>query len=143
MCKLLAPDGIPGELVAEKLGTLNARLKEHSEMMGVEVLFLDDLSLVQAGNKQLWVLGGSETARVRMAVAEALSFCTGVGLLLLDELNISVANDSARVRQWLVKIGQTTQVVAAAATNAAGPPSVKENSPVRVFWVSEGNIKKL
>lgn len=143
LCKLLSPDGIPGELVAEKLGTLNARLKEHAEMMGVPILFLDDLSLVQAGNKQLWTLGGAETSRVRMAVAEALSHCTGVGLLLLDELNISVAADSTRVRSWLVKIGQTTQIVAAAATNALTPPNVTATSPVRVFWVSEGNIEQL
>ena len=142
LCKLLAPDGIPGKLVAEKLGTLNARLKEHSEMMGVEILFLDDLSLVQANKKQLWTLGGAETSRVRMAVAEAISHVTEVGLLLLDELNISVAADSARVRNWLVKIGQTTQIIAAAATNALGPPSVPENAPVRIFWVENGNITK-
>jgi len=143
LCTLLAPDGIPGELVAEKLGTLNARLKEHAPMMGVDILFLDDLSLVQADKKQLWTLGGAETSRVRMAVAEAISHVTGVGLLLLDELNISVAADSTRVRKWLVDIGQTTQVVAAAATNAAGPPSVPENSPIRIFWVEGGYIKRL
>lgn len=143
LCKLLAPDGIPGELVSEKLGVLNARLKEHSEMMGVEILFLDDLSLVQGDKKQLWTLGGAETSRVKMAVAEAISHVTGVGLLLLDELNISVAADSARVRSWLVDIGKTTQIIAAAATNALGPPNVPKNAPVQMFWVEDGNITKL
>ena len=142
LCKLLAPDGIPGELVAERLGVLNSRLQEHSEMMGVSIQFLDDLTLVQTDKKQLWTLGGAETSRVRMAVAEALSFVTGVGLLLLDELNISVAADSTRVRNWLTKIGQTTQIIAAAATNAPGPPNVPENAPVRMFWVENGNITK-
>jgi hypothetical protein len=143
LCKLLAPDGIPGELIAEKLGTLNARLEEHAKMIGVSIQFLDDLILVQGDKKQLWTLGGAETSRVRMAVAEALSFITGVGLLLIDECNISVAQDSARVRKWLVDIGQTTQIIAAAATNAAGPPSVPKNSPVRIFWIENGSIKKL
>jgi DNA repair exonuclease SbcCD ATPase subunit len=143
LCKLLAPDGLPGELVAEKLGTLNTRLKKHSEMMGVSIQFLDDLSLTQTNKKQLWILGGAETSRVRMAVAEAISHVTGVGLLLLDELNISVAQDSARVRKWLVDIGQTTQIVAAAATNAAGPPTVPKNSSVRMFWAEDGNIGRL
>ena len=143
LCALLAPGGIPGELVSEKLGTLNARLKEHAEMMGVSIQFLDDLTLIQTDKKQLWTLGGAETSRVRMAVAEALSYITGVGLLLLDELNVSVAQDSTRVRNWLVKIGQTTQIVAAAATNAPGPPSVPKNSPVRMFWVEDGSIKRL
>lgn len=143
LCRLLAPDGIPGELVSEKLGVLNARLKEHAPMMGVEILFLDDLSLVQADKKQLWTLGGAETSRVKMALAEAISHVTGVGLLLLDELNISVAADSTRVRSWLVDIGKTTQIVAAAATNAPGPPTVPENAPVRMFWVESGNITKL
>ena len=91
---------------------------------------------------QLWVLGGAETSRVRMAVAEAISHVTGVGLLLLDELNVSVAQDSTRVRNWLTKIGQTTQIIAAAATNAPGPPNVPENAPVRMFWVENGNITK-
>lgn len=143
LCKLLAPDGIPGELVSEKLGALNARLKKHEEMMGVSIQFLDDLSLVQADKKQLWTLGGAETSRVKMAVAEAISYVTGVGLLLLDELNISVAADSARVRAWLIDIGKTTQIVAAAATNAAGPPTVPKNSPVRMFWAEGGCIRKL
>jgi exonuclease SbcC len=143
LCTLLAPDGIPGELVSEKLGVLNARLQEHSEMMGVSIQFLDDLSLVQGDKKQLWTLGGAETSRVRMAVAEALSFVTGVGLLLLDELNVSVAADSARVRKWLVDIGQTTQIVAAAATNATEPPRVPKDSPCRIFWVEDGSIKRL
>ncbi|MBE9581028.1 MAG: hypothetical protein IMF18_05355 [Proteobacteria bacterium] len=143
LCTLLAPDGIPGELVAEKLGVLNARLGEHAPMMGVNILFLDDLSLVQADKKQLWTLGGAETSRVRMAVAEAIGHATGVGLLLLDELNISVAADSARVRNWLIDIGKTTQVVAAAATNALSPPSEVGNVPIRMFWVEDGSIKKL
>ena len=142
LCKLLAPNGIPGQLVAEKLGILNARLKEHSEMMGVSIVFLDDLSLVQTDKKQLWTLGGAETSRVRMAVAEAISHATGVGLLLLDELNVSVAADSARVRRWLIDIGKTTQIVAAAATNAAGPPTVPKDTSLRMFWVSEGNITR-
>jgi hypothetical protein len=143
LCTLFAPNGIPGELVAEKLGALNARLKEHAPMMGVDILFLDDLSLVQADKKQLWTLGGAETSRVRMAVAEAISHVTGVGLLLLDELNISVAADSTRVRKWLVDIGQTTQIIAAAATNAPGPPRVAENAPIEMFWVEDGSIKRL
>jgi hypothetical protein len=143
LCELLSPVGIPGELVAKKLGGLNTRLKKHSKMMGVSIQFLDDLSLVCGDKKQLWVLGGAETSRVRMAVAEALSFVTGVGLLLLDELNVSVAQDSARVRAWLVDIGQTTQIVAAAATNALAPPTVPENSPVRMFWAEDGSIKRL
>ena len=143
LCTLLAPDGIPGQLVAEKLGTLNARLKEHASMMGVDILFLDDLSLVQADKKQLWTLGGAETSRVKMAVAEAISHVTGVGLLLLDELNISVAADSARVRNWLVDIGKTTQIIAAAATNALSPPSEVGNVPMRIFWVENGSIERL
>ena len=143
LCSILSPSGIPGELVAERLGALNDRLKEHAPMMGVSIQFLDDLSLTQGNKKQLWTLGGAETSRVRMAVAEAISHVTGVGLLLLDELNISVAADSARVRSWLVDIGQTTQIVAAAATNATEPPSMSEKSPVRVFWVENGKIEKL
>ena len=143
LCKLLAPDGIPGKLVAEKLGTLNARLKEHSEMMGVEILFLDDLSLVQANKKQLWVLGGAETSRVRMAVAEAISHVTGVGLLLLDECNVSVFSDGERVRKWLIDIGKEKQLIAAAATNAAGPPKIPKNAPYRMFWVEGGEVKNL
>lgn len=143
LCKLLAPDGIPGELVAEKLGGLNARLAKHSEMIGLSIQFLDDLSLVCGDKKQLWILGGAETSRVRMAVAEALSFVTGVGLLLLDELNVSVAQDSARVRAWLINIGKTTQIIAVAATNALAPPTVPKNSPVRMFWAEDGSIKRL
>jgi predicted secreted protein len=144
LCKLLAPDGIPGELVAEKLGGLNARLAEHAEMVGQEILFRDDLVLSQAKGKPLWVLGGSEMARARMAIAEALSHVSGINLVLLDELNISVFEDNERVRKWLMKIGKDgTQVIGAAATNAAEPPKIPENSPVRVFWVSGGQIKKL
>jgi len=143
LCKVLAPDGIPREMVAEKLVALNARLKEHAEMIGVEIVFNENLELIQVGGKQLWTMGGAETSRIRMAVAEAISNCTGVGLLLLDELNINVASDSARVRTWLTKIGQTTQIIAAAATNAQEPPIVPKNVPVQMFWVEGGEIKKL
>jgi hypothetical protein len=143
LCMLLAPDGIPGELVAEKLGVLNARLQEHSEMMGVSIQFLDDLSLVQTDKKQLWTLGGAETSRVKMAVAEAISHVTGVSLLLLDECNISVFKDSERVRKWLVEVGKNTQVIAAAATNAPEAPKVAKDAPMRVFWVQDGHMEKL
>lgn len=143
LCKALSPDGIPGELAAEKLSALNARLKEHSEMMGVEVLFLDNLSLVQAGDRQLWTLGGAETSRVRIALSEALSHISGVGLLLLDELNISVADDNARVRAWLVEMGKETQILAIAATNAPEAPKIKKGGPVKVFWVEDGMFRKL
>jgi hypothetical protein len=143
LCTLLAPSGIPGELITEKLGVLNARLKEHAEMVGQEILFRDDLVLSQVKGKPLWILGGSEQARARMAIAEAISHCTGVGLLLLDELNISVAADSARVKRWLAGIGKTTQIVAAAATNEPEPPKIPENSPIRIFWVQDGHVEKL
>jgi len=144
LCGLLAPDGIPGKLVAEKLGTLNARLKEHSEILGVEIVFAEDLSLMQPKGKPLWVLGGSEQARARMAIAEAISFVTNVKLLLLDECNISVADNAAKVRKWLTGVAsEGTQIVAAAATNELKPPKVSQNTPMRIFWVSEGNIARL
>ena len=144
LCDLLSPSGIPGELVAEKLEVLNTRLKEHSEMMGVSIQFLNDLSLVQADKKQLWVLGGAEQARVRMAVAEAISHVTGVGLVLLDELNISVASDAASVRVWLTEIAKEgIQIVACAATNSENPPNIKKGGPVKIFWVSNGTFQEL
>ena len=112
-------------------------------MIGLEVLFLDDLSLVQAGDRQLWTLGGAETSRVRMALSEALSNISGIGLLLLDELNVSVFSDAARVQKWLVKIGKEgTQVIAIAATNAAEPPKIKKGGPVKVFWVKDGTFEE-
>jgi hypothetical protein len=138
LCKLLASDGIPSQLAAEKISVLNDRLRWHSDMIGQEILFTENLDLVQAGGKSLWTLGGSELARTRMAVAEAISHVTGIGLLLLDELNINVAKASTKVRNWLIEIGKTSQVIAVAATNAPGPPQVPENAPIRIFWVQDG-----
>lgn len=140
LCDLLKPDGIPGELIAQKLGPLNARLAKHAGMIGQSVQFLDDLSLVYGNKKQLWVLGGAEQARVRMAIAEAISHVTKVGLLLMDEVNVSVAQDSTRVQSWMLRVGKDTQILAAAATNSETAPAAPKNSPVRIFWVENGEI---
>lgn len=146
LCRVLAPGGIPGELVAEKLEVLNERLKCHAEMMGVEVVFNESLELMQFDGKQLWTMGGSETARVKMAVAEALSYVSGIRLVLLDEANISVFDAAIRVRKWFAKIAaEGIQTIVAAATNSESPPSIKKGSPaaIKVFWVEAGSFKEL
>ena len=84
----LAPSGIPGEILSEALGSINARLAQSAvDSEWSEVKINPDMSITADG-RVYSLLSKSEKFRTDAMIAEAISFLSGIKILVLDEVDI-------------------------------------------------------
>lgn len=84
----LAPDGIPGELLAEALGPVNERLASLSEIASWPTVALDRDMLITAGGRPYRLLSESERWRADALLALALADLSGLRCVILDRFDV-------------------------------------------------------
>lgn len=107
----LAPDGIPGEMLAEALGPINARIAQSAADTGWMTVTIDqDMSLYTAADtksqgifehRPYALLSESEKWRVDAMIAEAVSHLSGLKLLMLDRFDVLDLQGRADLFAWL------------------------------------------
>ncbi|OBU84559.1 AAA family ATPase [Chromobacterium subtsugae] len=84
----MAPDGIPGEILADALRPVNDRLFELARLAGwARPLIANDMS-ISADSRAYGLLSESEKWRVDCIIALALSIMSGLRLVLLDRFDV-------------------------------------------------------
>jgi len=107
----LAPDGIPGDMLAEALGPINARIAQSAADTGWMTVTIDqDMSLYTAADTESQgifehrpyaLLSESEKWRVDAMIAEAVSHLSGLKLLMLDRFDVLDLQGRADLFAWL------------------------------------------
>lgn len=107
----LAPDGIPGDLLAEALEPFNDRLRETATATGWPQVHIGADMAITAGGRAYHLLSESEQWRAGAAIAEALAYVSGVRLLVLDRLDVLDIPARGQALQWLTGLADTHQVL--------------------------------
>lgn len=107
----LAPNGIPGDMLAEALGPINARIAQSAADTGWMTVTIDqDMSLYTAADTESQgifehrpyaLLSESEKWRVDAMIAEAVSHLSGLKLLMLDRFDVLDIQGRADLFAWL------------------------------------------
>ena len=137
----LAPDGIPGETLAEALNPLNERLTDSAGVAEwVDIQVTQDMQVMASG-RPYSLLSESEKWRADAMIAEAISHLSGVKLLVLDRFDVLDAKGREDCLYWLDGLAEDGAIDTALifGTLKRLPTVLPEN--IEAFWVEDGVVE--
>jgi len=144
----LAPDGIPGELLAEALAPINDRLEQSSDdALWLHAHIEPDMSIWAAYPEQpvrpYSALSESEQWRVDAMIAEAIAHLSGVKLLVLDRFDVLDLPGRGDLVAWLDILAADGELDTALifGTMKAAPTGLTVN--VSTHWIESGVVGQL
>ena len=93
---------------------------------------------IRAGGRPYGLLSESERWRADAAIAEAIAHRSGLGLLVLDRLDVLDLDGRSRCIRWLAGLARRGAQVIVMATLKACPERLPEG--VRCVWLEGGRI---
>lgn len=106
----LAPDGIPGEMLAEALTPLNERLTDSSEVAEwADVTVTRDMQVL-AGGRPYALLSESEKWRADAMLAEAVAYLSKIKLVVLDRFDVLDLKGREDLIAWLDILAQDGEI---------------------------------
>ncbi|RQO58001.1 recombinase RecF [Paucibacter sp. KBW04] len=139
----LAPDGIPGEMLAEALGPFNARLDQSAadtSWPGVHIGA--DMTVTWLDGRPYKLLSESEKWRADAMLAEAISHLAGLKLLLLDRFDVLDLKGRGDLLCWLDVLAEQHEIDTALVlgTLKALPAS---SEFLTAHWIENGVLGQL
>lgn len=138
----LAPDGIPGEMLAEALGPINARLEQSAADAEWPRMMIDtDMSILNRHKdrppRPYALISESEKWRADAMIAEAIAHLSGVRLLVLDRFDVLDLKGREDLLYWLDGVaGGDIDTVLLFGTLKGLPAQLPET--VEAFWIDNG-----
>ena len=134
----LAPYGIPGEMLKEALGPINKRLMRSAGVAQWPSVTIHDDMRVTCGLRHYAMLSESEKWRADAMIAEAVSYLSGLRLLVLDRFDVLDLNGREDLLYWLDAMAEDGDIETALlfGTLKALPAQLPER--VGAHWVDNG-----
>lgn len=134
---VLAPDGIPAEILSDTLRPVNDRLRNTANLTRwPQVTIYPDMEVAVEGRRYALL---SESARWRAdaAIADAISHLSGLGLLVLDRIDVLDIKNRGSLMRWLSAIDEEYQTILLFGTLKQLPPL-----PVTMsgHWIEAGEV---
>lgn len=144
----LAPDGIPGEMLAEALGPINERLEQSASDAEWPRMMIDtDMSILNRHKdrppRPYALLSESEKWRADAMIAEAIAHLSGVRLLVLDRFDVLDLKGREDLIAWLEILVEDGEIDTALifGTLKALPAQLPET--VAAFWIENGVVGQM
>jgi len=141
----LAPDGIPGEMLAEALEPINERLvRSAGDAEWDRIEIASDMQIIAALHERPYVLlSESEKWRADAMIAEAIAHLSGVRLLVLDRFDVLDLKGREDLIAWLDILAQDGEIDTALifGTLKALPAQLPET--VEAFWIEGGVVGQM
>jgi energy-coupling factor transporter ATP-binding protein EcfA2 len=138
----LAPDGIPGEILAEALKPINATLQMAATDTGwMKTEICADMGITAAGRPYA-LLSESEQWRVDAMIAQAIAKLSGLKILMLDRVDVLDLAGRSSLLNWLDQLAEDGDIETALlfATLKGLPAQIPPT--VAVHWIEAGAIKE-
>ena len=131
----LAPDGIPGEIVADRLKPLNDRLRDTAMKTGWPQTVVTPTMDILVDNRTFGLQSESSQWRAQASIAEAISSISEVGLLVLDRIDVLDLPNRGALIKWMIGIAKDHNNIILIGTLKEAP-----NLPasVGVHWLENG-----
>lgn len=142
----MAPDGIPGEILAAALDPLNDRLESsHTDTDWLRVHVRSDMSIETSYPRQKLrsysLLSESEKWRADAMLAEAISHLSGLRILCLDRLDVLDIQGRADLVVWLDVLVEDEEIQSAIlfGTLKAVPNGLPDS--FEAIWIDKGVVE--
>ena len=130
----LAPNGIPGEILARVIGPINNLLRTYAIQTGWRQVAIGWDMAIRADGRPYALLSRSEQWRCDAMLTCALAAFSELGFVVLDEMDLLGVADRPRAMGWLHALTQSQQLdtvlLLATLTSPPAPPA-----GVTVIWL--------
>ena len=139
----LAPDGIPGEMLAEALDPINEHLTDSAGIAEwADVTITRDMQVL-AGGRPYALLSESEKWRADAMIAEAIAHLSGMKLLVLDRFDVLDMKGREDLLIWLDTMAQEKQIDSALIFGTLKALPAQLPDTVAAFWIENGSTAQL
>lgn len=139
----LAPDGIPGEMLAEALTPLNERLTDSAEVAEwANVTVTRDMQVL-AGGRPYALLSESEKWRADAMLAEAVAYLSKIKLLVLDRLDVLDLKGREDLIAWLDILAQDGEISTALIFGTLKALPANLPPTIAAHWLENGVVAQL
>lgn len=97
----LAPDGIPGEILAEALGPVTDALQDHAQASDWPAVTIDAEMVIRYGGRLLTLCSESERWRADAMIAATIAQLSGLRVLMLDRIDVLDLPGRSACIEWL------------------------------------------
>lgn len=139
----LAPDGIPGEMLAEAMGPINERLLTSSATAEWSRIVIHSDMRITMGLRDYSLLSESERWRADAMIAEAIAFLSGVRLLVLDRFDVLDMMGREDLLYWLDALVEDSEIDSALIFGTLKSLPAKLPETVEAFWIENGAAGQL
>lgn len=149
----LAPDGIPGDMLAEALGPINDRLAQSAADSGWMTAIIDhDMSLYTTADtaesgvshhRPYSLLSESEKYRVDAMLAEAISHLSGTRLMVLDRFDVLDVGGRGDLLSWLDVLAANDEIDTALIFGTLKALPAELPATTGAHWIEAGVMGKL
>jgi hypothetical protein len=145
IAEALGPDGIPGDMLAETLDPLNARLAKSAQTAEwARIEIAPDMTIRSGLNDRPYALmSESEKWRCDAMIAEAIAHLSGLRLLVLDRMDVLDLPGRSDLLGWLDQMAEDGEIDTALlfgtlkALPASLPPTMSAH------WIEQGVASQL
>jgi AAA domain len=140
LAKALGADGIPAQILANALKPINTELRKSSLMTGWRQAAINADMSITAEGRIYSLLCESEKWRVDAMIAEAISGISGLGVLMLDRVDVLEPKARPELIRWL-----HTRATEGAINTAILCATLKERPKgmpptIQPVWLEEGEV---
>lgn len=139
----LAPDGIPGEMLAEALEPINERLTMSSNTSEWLRIGIEADMTVSADGRPYALLSESEKWRADAMIAEAIAHLSGVRLLVLDRFDVLDMTGREDLLIWLDELAAAGAIDTALIFGTLKGLPAQLPETVEAFWIENGLVGQM
>jgi hypothetical protein len=133
--ELLSPSGIMAELIADALAPINKRLQHSAEISGLGLVQIRHDMAITLDNRLYGLCSESQRWIVQAMICEALSNMAGLGLVVLDRIDVLSIGNRAKLLKWCLQLSKGTQFILFGTLK-----SKPEIAGIKSFWVEDGTV---
>jgi len=132
----LAPDGIPGQIISDKLKPMNNRLRETAMKTTWDQVTIGPTMDITIGTLPYSLCSESAQWRAQAAIAEAISFIAEIGIICLDRIDVLDLPNRSRLLKWIHNVCTDHKTILLFGTLKEAPARLPKT--IGLHWLEAG-----
>ena len=136
----LAPDGIPGEMLANALKPINGHLAEYAQSTTWSAVTIDADMTIRYGDRLYSLCSESEKWRADAMIAVAIAVLSGMKLVVLDRVDVLQISARGDLLAWLDELAEFGDLDTAIAFGTLKQIPTGLSASTSAFWIESGTV---
>ncbi|MGP5352490.1 AAA family ATPase [Pseudomonas helleri] len=138
VAKALAPDGIPGEILAGALEPINKSLAKLSTIAGWPVVSIATDMTITAAGRLYTLLSESERWRCDALIGLAIAIASGLRLIVLDRFDVLLPAVRAQLLGSLINLAKSGDIETAIVCGSLKEKPARLPPEINAVWIEGG-----